>query len=564
MSPRAWPWIAAALTLGVCMALQWPLPLELGRSTCPSAFGDSHAWILDQSLAMLLGERPRSPTFIGGYPYLREARYIGLGVLPVGWASSALAGPVVAGQLVVLLSLPATALGAWPLLRRWTEASPSAVAAACASFALCPFLLSTLAITEVPKLQAWTLPLALWAMDKAAAGERFGWALTLSLVALTGFTSPYYGLTLPLLAVGLAGLRAWQRRVEGPRGLLGPAVATGCTALGLLPVYAYHALPQGVTQTSLFRPAQAGQTGAVLPLPHPVATPQDLLTGPTRVAELPTDAEHVAYLGLALLLGTLALWGWRRARAEGTPPGWRLGVALLVAGVLLAMGPHLAWGERFTGLPLPGLALLKLGYPFAKGGMWFRNVVLASLGLSVMLAAVSTASTTRWAWVLLALHVADGARASGEWPRLVQPIPGRLLLQEMRTERWPVDGAVLHLPLQSEPGLAGPARVMRAALLHGRPTTGMPRDFVAVERLAVERLVKDALLSPDPAAALRAEGFRYVIWEPAADGSTAIRLELLARRLGEPKGSPLFAVWDLGPTSLKPRPLGPEMLPRGR
>ncbi|MCB9746014.1 MAG: hypothetical protein H6740_25790 [Alphaproteobacteria bacterium] len=543
----------AALTLllvatALSCALTWPLPLHLGEWVIHDAFSASHAWAADHVFQALFGERALNPTSAAGYPYVRYVPFIGWGPNALSWPLRPALGALGAFQVVHLLSLPLTALATLPLLRRWTDADPWTCAAAALAFASCPYLLSTLAIGETPKLQAWGFPLFLWAAQRWLDGRWTGGPLMALVATVLGFTSPYYGMALPLVTGALCVIAVLQRR--GWRAWAWAAAPLAWTAAALLPVFFYFSQPPLPLVAQMMRPALAGETGMVLPSPHPVATPQDLLFGAAPAARGAYEVYHLAYLGLPLLVACLALLGLRRARAKGA---WA-GAALLLGGVLLAMGPNLALGERFTALPLPATVLAWAGYPYIKGGMWFRLVVLASLGLSVLLA--SGLSGRRWApwlaWGLVGLHVGDALRASGPWPLTVEPVPGYAQLAEMRVTGSTSDGAVLQLPLQEGPGWAESQILLAAAAVHGRPTTALSRDVLAIEASAMRAMIAQAMDAPDPAAALRALGFRYVTHQPMPKLRSRISREELDAKLGPGEGGALFMSWDLGPTTLAP------------
>ncbi|MCB9764831.1 MAG: hypothetical protein H6739_33960 [Alphaproteobacteria bacterium] len=538
-----------ALGAAVVAALTWPLPLHLGAWHLQDAFSASHAWVADHVFQATFGDRPLDPTAAAGYPVQRHGPFIGLAPILASWALRPVAGPLAAFQVIHLASLPLSALALWPLLRRWTDADRWTCAAACLTFGLCPYLLSTLSIGETPKLQAWLLPLFLWATARWLDGEARGAAWLVALTLVTGFTSPYYGLALPLVIVAHCGLVGAARWRAGWPQRLRAAGGVALVAAALLPVYLYLSGPPRPVEEGLMRPAAAGQVGMALPLPHPVATPRDLLLGNALPARSPYEIVHMAYLGLPLLLGVVALLALRRG-GRGLGPG----IALLLGGVLLAMGPNLALGEQFTAAPLPATVLGWIGYPFLRGGMWFRLVVLASLGLSVLLAvAASRLPRGAWiAWALALVHVGDAVRATGPWPKPSRAVPGLRALAEMRTSMNPMDGAVLHLPLQEGPGWAESQKMLLAAVVHGRYTTGLTRDVQTPEAQAMRRWVAEAVDAPDPAAALRARGFRYVVLQPMPPLPIRISRETLTEKLGEPAGGPGLWRWDLGPATLAP------------
>lgn len=529
------------LAFAVVTALLWPLLPHLTSHHTPTAFSASHAWVAEHLWRALIGEQTHSPTADAGYPFLREARYIGWVPTLATWLFRPFLGPIGAFNLVQLLSLPASALAAWPLLRRWTDAEPPLVAAACLVYGLCPFLVSTLGVGETPNLQAWGLPLMLYGLDRVVSGERRWLALVFGVSLATSLSSPYYGLLLPLLSVGFTAFRARKAPLNSLLGL-------AAVALALLPGLLYFHTDPGPVPDRLFRPAAAGPTGGELPVPYPVTTLDGLFTGPPFAERSPYEVVHVGAIGVILPLALLFLGLRGRGR------GWKAGLVLSVGGVLLALGPTLAIGDHFTGLTLPAMALVKLGYPYVRGGLWFRLILVANLGLAVLLASLSvpTRRGLALAWVLAAAHVIEGARMSGPWPWPVEPVPGLELLRELRAS--PGEGAVLHLPLQEGPNQAEGQMMLLAAAVHGRPTTALPRDALAMESNAVRRILLESLESPDPSAALRQAGFRYVVFQPMPGSSSSVRRELIESKLGPPQGDSFFALWDLGPTPLAPRP----------
>ncbi len=536
---RSHRWLALALTfllpLLAVAALCWPLPLQLDRAFSPSIFGPSHVWTGEHLWQVLTQGEPLHSSLRAGYPWPRQGRFIGwlplLAMLPLRLAL----GPLSAFHIAELLALPLSALAAWPLLRRWTGAGPWALAAGCLAFALCPFALGTFATGELPKLQIGLIPLFLYALDRACDARPWRWALAAAaLASITAFTSPYFGLTIPLLSLGLLGADALRRRRLRRPLLLGLLVAAA-----LLPAWAYYRTEPLPTELQLFMPAMSGGLAAELPSPHPVASLKDLLVGPRILRGDPWLTRHVPYLG-SLLLGALALLS---LLGKGRRQGRRTGLILLGAGALLALGPQLYLVDQAAGLPLPAGILALLRYPLVEGGMYYRLAILASLGLALWLVA-ETARRPWLAWALLALQLADAVRASGPWPLQVVPVPAVERMAEMRGR----DGAVLNLPL--ERGLTRNQRSLLQAALHGRPTNALPRMFMPAEMRALAKLSHDALADEDPAGSLRALGVRYLV----AGKLGQQRQRDYVSRLGEPWVSDKeLRIWDLGPTELVPR-----------
>jgi len=540
--------LAAVAVALVCGALLWPLPIQLGESYAPSAFGAAHAWGFDHLWQAITG-RALTPTAAVGYPWLREARFIGWVPAALSWPLRPLLGPLGAAQAVMLLSPALSALAMWPLVRRWTDAGPWIRAAACVIYGLSPFLLGTLAIGETPKLQAWCFPLFLLAMDHALTGalraRLAGLAALLLLGVATSFTSPYFGLALPLLA-GAGALWSWRRPDRAALLLIAVAVS-------LLPAFFYYRGSEQQLMGQIFQPAMAVASGTVA-TPHPVATVKGLLLGDTQPWRGPWEGRHVYYLGTPLLLGLLGLSLWKRAPARGRGAA----LALIVVATALAMGPRLVVGEVITGVPLPAMLLEWAGYPYATGGMYFRLVVLASLGCALWLAAEG--ARRPWIVGLLALvQVGDAVRASAPWPRPVVPVPALAVLEELRGG----EGAVVYLPLQEGPSLVTGQRALLAAAVHGRPTNALPRDLLKMEVPGNRKFWVRTLGSSRPDVSLPARGISVVVMDLEAAGGRPPPPGWLepvpdwTRTLGEPdyEGEGLL-IWRFKDAAPEPRSVG--------
>jgi len=529
---------AFVIPLLVVCALCWPMPLQPGSVWNPSLFGASHAWLGDHLWHAISGGEPLHQTLRAGYPWERSGHFIGwlplLAMLPL----QPLVGAIASFHIAELLALPLSSLAAWPLLRRWSKAGPWSVAAGCVAFALCPFALGTLSSGELPKLCTGLLPLFLYALDRALRDER-GWAwagAAAALATITGFTSPYFGLIIPLLTLGMVAADVWRRR-----RLLWPAVCGAAAAAGLAPVALYFRGLRQPMVASLYMPAQTGGRQPTLPIPHPAASLQDLLLGLPLDPATAWDMRHVAYLG-SLLLVVLAILAWRQ-RGEGRGRGAAL--TLLIAGALMSLGPWLYLDQELWEVPLPALILAKLRYPLATGGMYYRLAVMGSLGLALWLV-VECARRPRLAWLLLSIQLGDSLRASGPWPLGAVPVPGARVLAELQGD----DGAILNLPFDD--GLVPSQQALLLAAIHGRPTTALPRILLPAEQAVLRPLWGQALSAEDAPAALRALGIRYVLCQ---NGDLTVEANV-TRQLGEPTHHEgLLVVWDVGPTTLVRRPL---------
>lgn len=556
-----------ALVVGVLAVAAWlhrPMLADPAGMHLLGAFHDGHVWGFDRIAHLITGQEPfELSTPAAAFPGRADVRL--LAWIPAIFVTplNLVAGPLVAYNAAVLLTPVLSALGAWLLFRRLTGGRSWVAAAAALSYALCPFALGSLANGQVEKANHWVLPLfcwSLWRILQDGCGVRNVGILVL--VTMAGvFTEPTLALLLPFAAVA----QAFHALVVAPSPrlpVLGRSVAAaGLAACALLPAWLYFtgAPQEGATalEPGTEHPALE------LPRPSPLAQPEELLWAPAHLEQNPELANHVTYLGLALFLAATVL-SVRRFPARGLAWAW---VGL---GVLLALGPRLASGGQYVlsdgrALRLPAWILEQAGYPLAVGGMYYRAVALASLGLSSLLAGGASVVGARRpgrvdlpvgaavAWVVCALALADGIHATARlWPRPAAPVPGRALLQELAGDSTP--GAVLDLPLETD--TTGNGAHLLAAVFHRRPTTALA-SHTRVEHLGnlarVEASVQEAARLGGPAAArsaLLASGYRCAIWRSGIrsygrerSGWTAI--------LGNPVAVDGLFYWDfsLGQTS---------------
>lgn len=557
---RALPWLACAgVVLGVCCALWWPVPLHLSTHRALTAFGDSHVWVFERIHDALVAGGLPADGCAAGYPQTRTMRAIGWAAALAYLPLRAVAAPLAAANLVQLASLPLSAVAAMALVRRWTEAPPWTAAALGACWALCPTLLGTFATAEISNTQAWILPLFLLVAheSQAAPGRRARLGATAAAGAVglaAALTSPYYALALPLLAGGLVLLVALhERRAKIENGLL-------IVVLGLcqLPAAAYYSPAAAGGGASMFRPAR--RAVALLPtLPHPppVAQLDQLLVDTVAGPGSPFETVHAVSTGLALA-GLAAVGLWRR-RA-----GWGAGLALALGGLLMCLGPALyAGGALLTvgGRPLvlPFYALEQLGWPTAQGGLYYRYAVVMVLGAVILAAgALRGRRGTAVAWLALGLQLAQGLAETGPlWPRPVAPLVAPEDAAALAALRGTDGGAVLDLPLQGPTDAHfGQAALLRA-VVHGRPTTALPRGNLRPEDPARGRL-RRAMGAPDVAAAhalLRAAGYAAVVLPAELARFSAPPRDELEAALGPPTHDGGLVIWSLGPATPDCAPL---------
>jgi hypothetical protein len=532
-----------AISIAFSFALMWPLPLGLDTHFTPTAYGLTHVWAADHILQSLFsGTDPHSISTLG-YPWIRQAQFIGWGPTIASWPLRVFMGPLGAFQLIAMLSLPVSAFAAGKFIQSRSRCESMIAAPAGLLFAFSPYALATLQTGEVPKLQLWLIPLfglTLLAAQHIKSKKTLYFA---AVCLITSFTSPYYGLAFPLLT-GVAAL-VYLRRHQVKTAV---ALVFGCAA-GLLPALFYYGnAPSG--SASFYRPAlSAPAADSLLPTPHPVASVSDLVFGTRSVSTSPWDTVHESALGLTLLLACgLFFWSSRQEKRQGR----FLGGFLFCFGILLAVGPKLAFAEHKSNIPMPAKLLEIIHYPLETGGMYYRMVPFAMLGLALILAS-SLPKGRRGVgliWLIVGLQTTDALRHTGPWPRPIQSVAALDFLNAIQGQ----DGAILITPIVAS---RAPGSAQRAAIrqtLHQRPETPLPTDMHSYEIHALQRLLNQALRSTDTAAQLRAEGFRFVFYQPEkGNAEHRVERDLLMRKLGEPTRQPGFLAWDLGPTELKTR-----------
>jgi hypothetical protein len=532
--------LGTLLVMGLC----WPLPLGLGTHWTPSAYATTHAWAAGHLFDSLLAGSNPHEIYTLGYPWIREARFIGWAPAIASWPLRPLLGTLGAFQLITLLSLPFSAWIAGRLIQQSSGWSPWMAAPAGLIFGFCPYQLATLQTGEVPKLQLWVIPLFLLALLAVKGLKSKSTLLLAGSALIASFTSPYYGLALPLLAGGAALVYGRAKKFKQALAVLGGS------ALGMLPaLFYYGSHPRG--GASFYRPAMAPLSlDGLLPVPHPVASVRDLVLGVPAHSSSPWDAVHESYVGLVLLTAC-AVFFWRSRHTQR--PGRSLGLGLAAFGVLLAMGPRLAFADHSTSIPLPASLLDLVNYPLGAGGMYYRMVPFAMLGLALTLAA-SLPQTRRGfgiMWLVVGLQFGDAVRSTGPWPLPVEAVPSSDFFRSIRGQ----DGAVLLVPIVTARSPGGAQKAVLRQIVHHRPEIPLPTDINSTELRQLQRLLERALQAPDPAEALRSEGFRYVLYRPEmATAAHHAERERLVQKLGPPQRHPRFLIWDLGATTLKPRP----------
>lgn len=497
-----------------------------------------------------------------GYPHERSVRALAWVPTLAYTLFRVVLPPLASANVVQLLSLPLSALAAMALIRRWTQSSPWTAAALGGIYGLCPTLLATLGVGEVSNTQAWLLPLFLLAMDSALRGWR-GLIAVAVLGLATTFTSPYYALALPLIAGVMVLGEAWaQKRLS-----LWSLLTMGVLAAVQAPALWYYQKQSTGGQGSMFRPAKRGEVLPVeLPTPPPVGQLDQMLFDTMPDALNFLRPVHVCSIGVALLL--LAAWGLARRN-----PGWKRGLALAIGGIVLCLGPALYLGGTLvrigeTPAYLPVQLLELAGWPTKTGGMYYRYVVLAVLGCTLL--AGSALQKWRWgiaiAWGALVFQVAQGVWETGpHWPRPSQEVLAR---SELEALSGPEMGAVLELPFQTatDADLGQPA--LLRAVYHGHATTALPRGAAHPDP-ALKRILQQSMATDSPEQALaelRTAGISAVILDTRSQEDRSPSTTALRARLGEPTQAGYLLIWTAGPTQAEcfPSPVqDPSRGPRG-
>ncbi len=398
--------------LGLALVRLAPLSLHPGTRLADDGDAAQGAWILwSASRALARGGDlfaanayfPHPQGLLYSEPLLTQA--------VLAWPILRLTGDaVLANNIVLLLSLAASALAAHVLLREYTE---SDVASACGALT---YAFSTYATAHLPQLQLVSLqwmPLALLFLRRVMSYARLRDAACLVAFSLLhALSCLYYLLFYLVTAAVLAPLdSSFAKAVRSRRalGLLGTAAAV--SALVLLPVagsylslydrFAFTGEPDGIDLLGFVLPPRGGSLDGMLPAFEGSSTGSHAL-GPAAVA--------VAALGLVSL-----------ARSGTRDRSW-LGFLLLGSvSSVLAAGPEVFLGGRFL----------------------FRNPLEFMFGLPVF---SSLRSANRFALLVtlaLAFFVAHGVK------RVLSQLAGRrrlavaaLLSFLFVAETWsPCDGA---------------------------------------------------------------------------------------------------------------------------
>ncbi|MEY3212574.1 MAG: hypothetical protein RIT28_3055, partial [Pseudomonadota bacterium] len=360
------------IALALSVALTFPLALHLDDHALDGAYWGNQAWSVRVVADALWSGQPLTTTRAAGWPVERDVRHLGWAILLLGGALRPLGAASVLNLSFLLgPALTATAMVAFAR-RLLPQASGLALTLAGLTYAFSPHFVANLSNAEAAKAQTWLVPLTLlWALKGAEAWRAVPVALGVG--AVLTFTEPY-GLMVALLALPLLALGV-GRREDWPRWL---TLALGLVLIGLLG-RAYFT-PQGLALTDqIYLPSSPKSLATEhLELPASSAPLRSLVFPDAEAA--PSGTQHGVYLTWSLLIA--ALFGARR----GDRVGWT-GLGLLVAGTLGAMGPILFWSRaQSLGLWLPMMLAERLHLPIASGGMYYRLLHVALLGLALCVA----------------------------------------------------------------------------------------------------------------------------------------------------------------------------------
>ncbi len=407
-------------------------------------------------------------------------------------------GPFTAAVLV------ANGLAFRPLVADW-ELGPRLVG--CLAFALSPYALGEIASGRTAQACLFTVPLAI---HLALRCSRPGWRSPVLLgvaTAATGWIYWFYGY---FLALGLAWVLVHQAVVSRDRAglarrwLVAVVVGTAGVAPAVVPMLV------------------AAAAGAV-PLLH-------------GGAAAPTPPVVGSVLSPAIAAATLIWLFVGRQRSLWAP------MALLMVAVVAG---------RFPGRVLNPMYALMDNVPFwERLAFPYRALGVAALPLAWILADLAR----RWGRVLgsvvVGAVVAVGAAPFVPAPTQDVSVPELLLaLEPGGFIGLPIESAgalVAWQPLLQEPlfgGMGATAEALWPAGFAERRATG----FVKALELAASARAPQAY-EDDDVLALRAEGFRYVVYQAPADGGPRARAarkrldSLLGPALGEQ--GPLV-VWDM-------------------
>jgi hypothetical protein len=375
-APRSTLWAVAASYVAITLWFLWPLPL---RWATQASYPDGAmlevgadlrliTWALAWDTHALLSD-PRhlfdANIFHPAPSALAFSEHF-LGYLPL-FAPTYLAtgNPLLASNVLLFSTYPLCALALYALARRWV-AAPAAFLAG-AAYAFCGLRYG--ALYHLHQLGVFWLPLAIllterW-LERARTRDAVLLAATLALQLLSSY---YLAYALLVLYASYLTVAAWHWRATLDRRRV----------LGLVVAAVVAALPFVLASLPYLDLQRLG----VIPAGDDASTGTGFTLDP-RVTRLQIrrylTSEAVGPLGW-LLVALALLPSWRGRRDHPL----RIGLVLLVAGVLFASGPKLAIGDTVVWSPY---SLLQRWLPgFSAVRLPARFLVVAQLGASLLAA----------------------------------------------------------------------------------------------------------------------------------------------------------------------------------
>lgn len=371
--------------------------------------GVQRAWMLAWTqFAVTHGLDPLHTSYLSvpGHQINLMQNNMGLLWALVVWPVAALAGPLQAFNLAVVLSLATTCVVASLVFGRYVRHWQFAWLAGIA-FGLSPFALAEADLGHLTWTSLWAVPLVLLLGDKILVRQRgrpvfLGLALGAVLSAQLLMSEELFASTI-LVALVVAGaailfrpraaLQRWRfvLRALGAASLVFVPIATG-PLVGQFLGPGPRSLGPNVNPLLM----SADLLGYVVPGQHQLLAPAGAAS---IVSQFTGDyADTAVYLGLPLI--ALVLFGLVRYHRE---PAIRWGAGIAAVGLVLSLGSRLHICGRILSIPLPWaiashIPLLDMAWPS-------RFVVFALLGSCLTLAIVSdrlwdvNAGRLRWATI---------------------------------------------------------------------------------------------------------------------------------------------------------------------
>ncbi|MFH1467382.1 MAG: hypothetical protein ABIO70_23565 [Pseudomonadota bacterium] len=478
---RCGPLMAAVLTVLLVLAFAWPLPLHFGSRILGPTQADFYgiAWGLDHvARELFAGRWPGLHTTALEFPRGTRLLVADLPEAILLAPVTRLFGPTAAFNLLALGHHALAAAAAWWCARRLGLGVPGRAITALA-FAFAPALVGT-TFNQNPDVTAWY-----WVPLAAGLGATATDARTAALAGLmagaAAWCNPYAGVMAAVAAVLLLPGRSPGRWAS----MLGVLLLVGGAAALL-------------AWWSVKDPLSAGhKPGGLLAL-HGAAHLQDLLDPwPEIHVNREWDVSffmHPAYLGWSVLLfGLVGCWRARRVR-------WAL---LAGVGALMALGPRIGVSEH-TALINP---VWWLGGHLGLDRLWLyhRYTALAVLGLGLGAGSLADALGRRGWWLLPVLAL-DLLLLTPAWRYLGS------------VERFDDGACALLQELPPGPQFDVPPGEHELWLFGGTCTGNPVAAGINRPHSRFMNVVLSAAQTRGAAmalAALRQQGFRYLVYHPA-------------------------------------------------